>query len=87
MDIAQWNGLDNDANLIFNIQIIIENNNYADGYSKNIFIGASEFSSKYNSWIFTLNKNDLIIGTPILIKTEFIFIMIKIYLIILSMVR
>lgn len=55
----QWNGLDNDANLTFNI--------LKDGYLVDpslIFIGAGEFHPTISGGIFSLNKNSSAIGKP-----------------------
>lgn len=55
----QWNGLDNNAELSFNI--------LKDGYaisSNEIFIGAGEYHPDIVDGVFSLNKNSDIIGTP-----------------------
>lgn len=55
----QWNGLDNDADLTFNI--------LKDGYSitaSNIFIGAAEYHPSVTNGTFALNKNTNVSGTP-----------------------
>lgn len=57
--IPQWNGLDNDANLTFNI--------LKDGYVIDptcVFIGASEYHPDINLNNFSINKNSSVTGTP-----------------------
>lgn len=55
--IPQWNGLDNDSKLTFNIK----NNNFSIDTNK-VFIGPAEYHP--NSVNFTLDKNDNVLGTP-----------------------
>jgi len=55
----QWNGIDNNAELTFNIT--------KDGYqisNLDIFVGASEFHPEITNGSFSLNKNSGINGTP-----------------------
>jgi hypothetical protein len=57
--IPKWNGLDNDAELTFNI--------LQDGYnieSNQVFVGAAEQHPSITNGSFSLNKNSYIIGTP-----------------------
>jgi hypothetical protein len=57
--VPQWNGLDNDADLTFNIT--------QDGYQinpRNVFIGASEYHPTIVNGTFTLDKNSNVLGTP-----------------------
>lgn len=58
--IPQWNGLDNDAELTFNI--------LRNGSTINenlVFIGGGEYHPEINNGIFSLNKNSNVDGTPI----------------------
>lgn len=57
--VPQWDGLDNDASLTFNIT--------RDGYTINayrVFIGASEYHPTVNNGSFTLNKESNVTGVP-----------------------
>lgn len=57
--IPQWNGIDNDAALSFNIT--------KDGYeidSSNIFVGAAEYHPTISNGNFILDKNSNVIGKP-----------------------
>jgi hypothetical protein len=55
----QWNGLDNDATITFNIT--------QDGYAINpseVFIGASEYHPVITNGVFSLTKNSNVVGKP-----------------------
>jgi hypothetical protein len=57
--VPQWNGLDNDAELVFNIT--------RDGYVIDpfrVFIGAAEYHPTINNGVFYLNKNANVTGKP-----------------------
>jgi hypothetical protein len=55
----EWNGLDNDATLTFEVNY---NNNLID--SKKVFIGASEYHPTIKNRKFTINKKDILSGSP-----------------------
>ncbi len=57
--VPQWNGLDNDAELTFNI---LKNGSTID--SSEIFIGTSEIHPVINNGLFTINKNTILDGYP-----------------------
>lgn len=57
--IPQWNGLDNDADLTFNI---LQNGSVIDSLS--VFIGAGEYHPTIVNGLFTVNKDSGSDGTP-----------------------
>jgi hypothetical protein len=57
--IPQWNGLDNDAELTFNIL-----QNGLPIASNKIFIGGAEYHPDVTNGTFTVNKNSGVTGTP-----------------------
>lgn len=57
--IPQWNGIDNEADLSFNILY----NNFPLQSNK-IFVGFQEFHPEINNGVFTVNKNSILSGTP-----------------------
>lgn len=57
--VPQWNGLDNDAELTFNIS----RNGSPIEYFR-VLIGPGEYSPSINNGVFTLDKNSSVKGTP-----------------------
>jgi hypothetical protein len=57
--VPQWDGLDNDASLTFNIQ-----RSGAPIQSYRVFVGASEYHPEISNGVFTLDKNSNVTGLP-----------------------